>query len=103
MILLTDIFEKYDIDIVELLPIIKEKNWYIVIIIDYFFRYLEARVIKVVNAKTVVIFIYKEIICWFRSPKVLQSNQGIYFVNKMIQKLTKRFKMKYNLSSLYHL
>jgi len=35
---LTDIFERWGIDIVESLPITKEKNRYIVVAIDYFIR-----------------------------------------------------------------
>ncbi len=43
IILPTDIFEKWGVDIVESLPITREKNRYIVIAIDYFSRWLEAR------------------------------------------------------------
>src|SRR6266542_1685290 len=85
------------------LPITREGNRYIVIIIDYFTRWLEARVIKVANAETVATFIYEKIICQFGLPKVLQSDCEIHFVNKVIQKLIKRFKIRYSLSSLYYL
>ena len=63
MILLTDIFKKWKINIIGLLLIIKERNRYIIIVIDYFFRWSEAKTIKAANMKTVVIFIYEEIIC----------------------------------------
>ncbi len=53
----------------ESLPIIRKRNRYIVIAIDYFFRWSEARIIKVMNVKMITIFIYKEIICWFRHQK----------------------------------
>ena len=33
----------------------------------------------------------------------MQSNREIYFVNEVIQKLTKRFKVRHSLSSPYHL
>src|SRR6266540_456065 len=69
---------------------------------DIFERWEEARSLKVTNANTVVTFLYKEIICRFEAPKILQSDRGTYFVNKVIQKLTKRFKIKHILSSSYH-
>ncbi len=69
---------------------------------DYFSRWPEARLLKTANANTVAMFVYKEIICRFRALRILQSDRGTYFVNKLIQRLTKRFKIKYSLSSLYH-
>ncbi len=103
MIQLTDIFEKWKIDIIRLLPITREGNRYIVITMDYFTRWSKVRAIKAANAETVATFIYEEIICQFESPRVLQSDRGIHFVNKVIQKLTKRFRIRYSLSLLYHL
>ena len=90
------------VDIVRPLPITRERNRYIVVTINYFSRWSEARSLKVTNANTVVTFLYKEIICRFEAPKILQSDRGTYFVNKVIQKLTKRFKIKHSLSSSYH-
>src|SRR6266542_1738497 len=94
---LTDIFERWGIDIIGSLSITREGNRYIVVVMDYFTRWSEARAIKAVNVKIVATFIYKKIICQFGSPRVLQSDRGIHFINKMIQKLTKRFRVRYNL------
>ncbi|CAI2164282.1 16622_t:CDS:2 [Funneliformis geosporum] len=46
-----------------LLPITKAGNRYIIIAIDYFTKWLEARAIKDIKAKTVVKFLYKGVIC----------------------------------------
>ncbi len=84
MIQPTDIFERWGIDIVGPLPITREGNRYIVIAMDYFTKWSEARVIKAANVKMVATFIYKEIICWFGSLRVLQNDRGIHFVNEVI-------------------
>ncbi len=42
-----------------------------VIIMDYFSRWLEVKSLKVANIDTVVTFLYKEIICKFKVIKVL--------------------------------
>ncbi len=63
MILSTDIFERWGIDIIRPLPIIREENRYIIVIIDYFTRWPETKAIKAMNAETVATFIYEEIIC----------------------------------------
>src|SRR6266498_3375994 len=83
-------------------PITREGNRYIVVTMDYFSRWPEARPLKAANADTVATFLYKEIICRFGASRILQSDRGIYFVNELIQKLTKRFKIKHSLSSPYH-
>ncbi len=81
---------------------IREGNRYIVIAMDYFSRWPEARQLKAANADTVATFLYKEIICRFGTPRKLQSDRGTYFVNELIQRLTKRFKIKHSLSSPYY-
>jgi len=99
---LTDIFERWEINIMRPLSITREGNRYIVIAIDYFTRWSEAKVIKVANAETVITFIYEEIICRFGLSRVLQSDREIHFINKVIQKLIKRFRIRHNLFSPYH-
>ena len=97
-----DIFERQEVDIVEPLPITREGNRYIVVVMDYFSRWSEARPLKAVNVNTVVTFLYEEIICRFGVLRILQSDRGIHFMNEIIQRLTKRFRIKHSLSSSYH-
>src|SRR6266542_3324258 len=98
----TDIFERWGVDIVGPLPITREGNRYIVVVMDYFSRWPKARPLKVANSDTVEMFLYEEIICRFEVSRILQSDRGTHFINELIQKLTKRFKIKHSLSSLYH-
>src|SRR6266542_3269047 len=99
---LTDIFERWGVDIVGSLPITREGNRYIVVAMDYFSRWPEARPLKTANVNTVATFLYEEIICRFGAPRTLQSDRETHFVNEPIQRLTKRFKIKHSLSSPYH-
>src|SRR6266540_3722048 len=98
----TDIFEKWRVDIVRPLPITREGNRYIVVAMDYFSRWPEARLLKTANADIVATFLYEEIICRFEAPRILQSDRGTHFMNELIQRLTKKFKIKHSLSSPYH-
>ena len=75
---------------------------YIVVAIDYFSRWPEARPLTHANARQVAKFIYEEIICRFGASKVLQSDKGTYFVNEVIQELTDKFQIWHSLSSPYH-
>ncbi len=74
----------------------REGNRYIVVAIDYFSRWPEARSLKAANSNTVAIFLYEEIICRFRTSKILQSDRGTHFMNEVIQRLTKKFKIKHS-------
>ncbi len=99
---LTDIFERWDIDIVGPLPITREENRYIMVAMDYFSRWPKVKPLKAANAETVAIFIYEEIICRFGPPRIIQSDRGTYFVNEVIRKLMERFRVKHSLSLPYH-
>ena len=79
-----DVFERWKIDIVGPLPITQNGNRYIIVTMDYFTRWPEARAIEKANADTVVTFIYKKIICRFGISKIIQSDQGTHFINDVI-------------------
>ncbi len=92
-IVLMNIFEQWEIDIVRPLSQMKDGYRYIVVAIDYFFRWPEVRPLTHANTRQVAKFIYKEIICRFSVPKVLQSDRGTHFVNEVIQELTDKFQI----------
>ena len=98
----SDIFARWGIDIVGPLPVTERGNRYIVVAMDYFSRWPEARPLKIANAISVVEFIYDEIICRFSTPRIIQSDQGTHFVNEVIANLSAKFRIKHKLSSPYH-
>ena len=75
---------------------------YIIVAMDYFSRWPEARAIEATNSETVVTFIYEKIICRFGTPKVIQSDQETHFVNEVIKHLIEKFRIRYSLSSPYY-
>ncbi len=78
--------------------ITKKENRYIVIAMDYFTKWSIAKAIKEATAKTVSKFIYEKIICEHGCLQVLQSDQRTHFVNRVIQNLSEKFKIKHRLS-----
>ena len=52
--------------------------------------------------KAVSKFIYQKIICEHGCPEVLQSDQETHFVNRIIEDLTEKFRIKHHLSLPYH-
>src|SRR5688572_8830932 len=53
-------------------------------------------------AENVAKFIYEGIICRHGCPKVIISDRGTHFKNKIIGELCKKFEIKHRLSSPYH-
>ena len=80
----------------------KRENRYIVTAMDYFTKWPIVKAIKEATAKTVSKFIYEKIICEHECLQVLQSNRGTHFVNKVIQDLSEKFRIKYRLFISYH-
>src|SRR6266542_260491 len=95
-------FQRIGIDIVGPLTITRRGNRYIVTAMDYFTKWPIAKALKEATAKAVSKFIYQKIICEHGCPEVLQSDRGTHFVNRIIEDLTEKFRIKYRLSSPYH-
>ena len=97
-----DLFDRWGIDIVGPLPVTERGNKYIIVAVEYFSRWPEARPLKAANAMNVADFIYEEIICRFGAPRVIQSDRGTHFVNEVIRLLMEKFRVKHALSAPYH-
>src|ERR1044072_1219123 len=70
---------------------------------DYFTKWSEAKALKKVNAKEVVVmFIYKDIIYRHGCLKKILSDKGTHFNNQLVEKLVKKFQIKHKFSTPYH-
>jgi hypothetical protein len=95
-------FHRIGIDIVGPLPVTERLNRYIVVAMDYFTKWPEARALKEATADEVSKFIYEEIICRHGCPNKILTDRGSHFNNQLINNLTKKFRIKHNLSTPYH-
>ena len=75
---------------------------YIITAIEYLTRWDEARAIKDYSATTTSCFIFDDIITRFGCPKILMSDQGTHFINKIVEALTKEFAVHHQKSKPYH-
>ena len=94
-------FHRIGIDIKGPLPITTKGNRYIIVAMDYFTKWPEAKAINNMKAQTVAEFIYKEIICRHGVPKQILSNRETSFVNQIIENLCDKFQTKHRLTSSY--
>ncbi|CAB4439642.1 unnamed protein product [Rhizophagus irregularis] len=95
-------FYQIGIDFVGPLPSTKRRNRYILVAMDYFTKWPEAKATKRDTAEEVVKFLYEEIICRHGCPQKIISDRGTHFNNKIVSMLMERFDIKHNLSTSYH-
>ena len=95
-------FYQIGIDFVGPLPRTSNRNRYIIVAIDYFTKWPEAKPLLRATAEATSDFIYNEIICRHGCPTYLVSDRGTHFNNKIIEELTKKFEIKHLFSSPYH-
>jgi hypothetical protein len=75
---------------------------YVVVGIDYFSKWSEARPKKDKSAVTVARFLYDEIICRHGCPKIKISDQGREFVNNLNDELFRLTGTEQRITSAYH-
>src|SRR3989440_12500987 len=94
-------FHRIGIDIKGPLPRTSTGSRYIIVAMDYFTKWPEAKAIADIKAETVAKFIYEEIICRHGVPGEILSDRGTSFVNKVIEKLCEQYQTRHRLTSPY--
>ena len=75
---------------------------YIITTTDYLKIWVEVEPVKYCIAETVTMFLFENIVTRFGFPKILISDQGTHFVNKLIVELTVKFQIQHKNTTLYH-
>ena len=94
-------FERIGIDFVGPLPETEEGNRYILVMVDYFTKWPEVKATKRADARTVVKFLYEEVICRHGPPIYLHSDRGTHFINQLVEGLSEKFRMRHHRSTPY--
>jgi hypothetical protein len=95
-------FERIGIDIVGPLPETSKQNKYMVVAIEYLTKWVEVRALDKATAENVANFIYENIICRHSTPKIILTDQGSHFKNKLVDELCNKFRIEHRLSLPYH-
>ena len=70
-------------------------NLYILLVVDYVSKWVEATSSPRNDAITVVGFIQRNILSRFRAPRTIISDEGSHFANKFFAKLMSRYGIKH--------
>ena len=83
-------FDKWVVDSVDPISPLRKQTGarYIITATDYLTTWVEAAPIKYCTATTAAHFLFENVVTRFGCPKILISNQGTHFVNKLIIELT---------------
>ena len=76
---------------------------FLVIGIDYFTKWVEVELLANITQQNVKNFIWKNIVCRFRVPKVLVFDNGRQFDNALFKDFYEHFRIQNHYSSPAHL
>ena len=77
-------------------------NLYILLVVDYVSKWVEAKETRTDNAKVVLDFVKANILCRFGTPKALISGRGTHFCNKTLGSVLKKYGVQHRVSTAYH-
>ncbi|XP_059289864.1 uncharacterized protein LOC132043377 [Lycium ferocissimum] len=100
-ILEIELFDVWGIDFMG--PFIPSKgNKYILVIIDYISKWVEAIVLPTNNASVVAVFLKKNILMRIGTPRAIINDQGAHFWNQLFDKLLLKYGVKHKIATAYH-
>ncbi|CAC5388204.1 unnamed protein product [Mytilus coruscus] len=94
--------ERVGMDITGPFPISKFKNRYVLVLMDYFTKWVEAYPIPDMGSYTVARYFCKEFISRFGVPRIFLSDQGPCFEARLFQQLCDLFGIHKTRTSSYH-
>ncbi|XP_076959163.1 uncharacterized protein LOC143635161 [Bidens hawaiensis] len=95
-------FQKWVIDITGPFPEAPGRVKFLIVAIDYFTKWIEAKPVETINAASIKKFIWEFIICHFELPMNLVSNNGTQFADQHIQRWLKELNITQTFNSVAH-
>jgi hypothetical protein len=77
-------------------------NLYILLVVDYVSKWVEAIACKVNDHKVVLKFLREHIFSRFGMPKAVINDNGKHFCNRPFEVLVKKYGVVHRLSTSYH-
>jgi hypothetical protein len=95
-------FYQVGMDVMGPLPITKSGKRYIVIAVDHFTKWVEARALETNDAQSIASFFYDDVICRHGVPEILTTDQGSEFINELLSILTSTYHIRHIKTTAYH-
>ncbi|RDX91073.1 Pro-Pol polyprotein, partial [Mucuna pruriens] len=81
---------------------ISHGNSYILLVVDYVSKWVEAKATRANDAKTIVEFVKSNIFYRFGVSKALISDQGSHFCNHAMASLLEKYEVVHRVTTAYH-
>ena len=95
-------FSMWGMDVIRpITPKASNGHRFIIVVIDYFTKWVEEASYAIVTKIVVARFIKKEIICRYRLPERIISDNGLNLNNDMVTEICTRYKIKHHNSVPY--
>jgi len=75
---------------------------FLLVVIDYFTKWIEAEPLTALTARNVKIFVWKNIVCRFSLPQVIITDNGQKFTDRGLAKFYEKLNIKHITSSVEH-
>ena len=75
---------------------------YVVVVVNYFTKWAKAKPLATISSKKVQEFVWESIICRFRIPYEIVSNNGMQFDSNEFRAFCDDFEIKKSFSSVNH-
>jgi hypothetical protein len=95
-------FSRIHMDILGPLTTSKNKNKYILVIVDSFSGWCKSFPLASQEAQAIAKVLYEEIICRYGAPDVIVSDRGSNFLSKLVASLCELFQITRHHTSSYH-
>ena len=95
-------FHQVGIDIMGPLPRSLTGKRYVVVAVDHFTKWVEARALEEADAQSIASFIYEDIIARHGVPKKITTDRGSEFVNDFLKIMTSVYDIHHIKTTAYH-
>ena len=95
-------FHNWGLDFIGPINSPSEGCTWILVAIELFTKWVEAVALKKATSKSVANFLRENIICHFRVPNKIISDNGTPFLNKDLHRLTEWYSISHTTSTPYH-
>jgi len=99
--LVVELFDIWGIDFMGPFPS-SFGNQYILVVVDYVSKWVEAKACKTNDAKVVLKFLKENIFTRFGTPRAIISDGGSHFCNKVFATLLKKYNITHRVATPYH-
>lgn len=95
-------FYQVGLDVMGPLPMTLTGKQYIVVAVDHFTKWVEARALEEADAQSIISFLHDDVICRHGVPKIMSTDRGSEFINELMEAVTRIYDIHHVKTTAYH-